>query len=213
MQDICDRATIHGVIENPRRLLQIELLQGELREKVEHFEPYGFTSTPLLDGEVESIGLFFNSDRSHGAVIVASDRRYRPTDLKPGEVCIFDNLGRRVFLSKDKILIDGVSSNIEIKTAANINIKATGTIYAEASSIQAKAQTVIVDAPNSKFTGNVAIQGTLTANNGTLSLSGSTMTMTGSINTSEDVTAAGISLTSHTHSGVEPGSSNTGAPQ
>lgn len=38
-------------------------------------------------------------------------------------------------------------------------------------------------------------------------------TVTGTVTVSEDVLAAGISLVKHTHGGVMPGSSQTGAPQ
>lgn len=40
-----------------------------------------------------------------------------------------------------------------------------------------------------------------------------TATFTGTLNASQDVTASGISLNSHTHTGVEPGSGSTGGPQ
>lgn len=39
------------------------------------------------------------------------------------------------------------------------------------------------------------------------------VTVTGKLDASDDVTAAGISLKTHTHSGVQAGASNTGAPQ
>ena len=40
-----------------------------------------------------------------------------------------------------------------------------------------------------------------------------TATFTGTLNVSQDVTANDISLNSHTHTGVEPGSGSTGGPQ
>lgn len=40
-----------------------------------------------------------------------------------------------------------------------------------------------------------------------------TATFTGTLNASQDVTASGISLNSHTHTGVQPGDGSTGAPQ
>lgn len=40
-----------------------------------------------------------------------------------------------------------------------------------------------------------------------------TATFTGTLNASQDVTASGISLNSHTHSGVQSGSDSTGGPQ
>lgn len=46
-----------------------------------------------------------------------------------------------------------------------------------------------------------------------IDLAGATLKIIGSIEATGDVVASGISLVSHTHSGVEPGSSNTGEPQ
>lgn len=47
---------------------------------------------------------------------------------------------------------------------------------------------------------------------GAMTLAGSTLTLTGSIVVSGDVTASGISLTTHTHGGVETGGGSTAGP-
>ena len=36
------------------RELQCEFLAGEVRDQLEHVEPYGFTSEPLADGKPEA---------------------------------------------------------------------------------------------------------------------------------------------------------------
>lgn len=53
--------------------------------------------------------------------------------------------------------------------------------------------------------GNVTIQGAVSVSDGA--------TITGTVTASQDVVAAGISLTSHTHGGVQGGNSSTGGPQ
>jgi hypothetical protein len=60
--------------------------------------------------------------------------------------------------------------------------------------------------------GNVTVTGTIAAGNFT-GLNGGDMTSTTTIRTTKDVIASGISLNSHTHSGVETGSGSTGGPK
>ena len=59
---------------------------------------------------------------------------------------------------------------------------------------------------NMQVNGNITCSGTISAGNFS-GLGGGTMTST------SDIKAKGISLTTHTHSGVEPGTGNTGGPQ
>jgi hypothetical protein len=65
---------------------------------------------------------------------------------------------------------------------------------------------------NMTVNGNITCTGTISAGNFT-GLSGGTMTSTTSIETTADVIASGISLSGHTHDGVQPGTGNTGGPQ
>ena len=59
---------------------------------------------------------------------------------------------------------------------------------------------------NMQVNGNITCSGTISAGNFS-GLGGGTMTST------SDIKSKGISLTTHTHSGVEPGTGNTGGPQ
>jgi len=59
---------------------------------------------------------------------------------------------------------------------------------------------------NMQVNGNITCSGTISAGNFS-GLGGGTMTST------SDIKAQGISLTTHTHTGVEPGTGNTGGPQ
>lgn len=66
--------------------LQVSLLAGERKDRLEHFEPYGFTSNPP-DG-AECLTLFLDGDRSHGIIPVVTDRRVRIRNLPKGAVGI-----------------------------------------------------------------------------------------------------------------------------
>lgn len=97
--------------------LQVRLTAGEIKDGAEHFEPYGFTSHPLAEAEV--LTAFLGGDRSHAVVLVASDRRYRIKELKPGEVAIYTDEGDKVHFKRGRII------DIETET---LNIKATNSV-------------------------------------------------------------------------------------
>ncbi|HDR9100677.1 phage baseplate assembly protein V (plasmid) [Burkholderia vietnamiensis] len=81
--------------------LQTRLMAGGVKDGVEHFEPYGFTSHPM-DGAEAIVG-FLGGDSSHGVALVVADRRYRPLNLKPGEVAIFTSEGDSLILRNGRI--------------------------------------------------------------------------------------------------------------
>lgn len=121
------------------RTLQVQILSEDVRESIEHFEPYGFTSEPHIGAE--AIGLALGGDRDQTLAVVVTDRRYRPTELKDGEVCVFDDLGRKVYISRDGIRVEGVSSPVTVSTSASVT----------------------VDAPLTKCTGNLEVGGNIVA--------------------------------------------------
>lgn len=98
--------------------LQIRLTAGELKDGVEHFEPYGFTSNPLPSAEV--LTAFLGGDRSHAVVVVASDRRYRIKELAPGEVAIYTDEGDKIHFKRGRI-IDIETQTLNIKAGTSVN--------------------------------------------------------------------------------------------
>lgn len=85
--------------------LQLRITAGEAKDDMEHFEPYGLTSCPLEGAEALAA---FIGDRSHGVVLVVSDRRYRLQALEPGEVALYTDEGDVVHLKRGRV--------IEVKT-------------------------------------------------------------------------------------------------
>lgn len=87
--------------------LQLELLADEGQDAVERIQPYGLTSHPHPGAEaiVGCVGGL----RSHMVALVVGDRRYRLTGLQAGEVALFDDLGNRIKLGRDRIDITGMA--------------------------------------------------------------------------------------------------------
>lgn len=95
--------------------LQIEVLQGEVLNGVEHMEPYGFTAH--AHPGAESVNLGVNGKRSHTIVLCVADRRYRMQGLAQGEVAMYTDEGDYILLKRDRI-IDILAENEFNVTAA-----------------------------------------------------------------------------------------------
>lgn len=99
------------------------------------------------------------------------------------------------------------NGDVDINTPSKVNVNAS-------SEVNVTTNKLTVNAPNSYFNGNVFISQLLTTggfvSNGTSG--GGIAQFAGSINVTDEVTASGINLSTHTHSGVQSGGSNTGQP-
>lgn len=192
------------------------------QDEMEHIEPYGFSSEPYTDGKTDAINLFFDDERNHGVVINVADRRYRITQMKTGEVVIYDDKKRHVYLKRDGIEIDGVDDPITVKTTNDIiakcdNLTATcksaASVNCDTSSVTCKTSATVT-APTIMLDGNVTVTGTLitgTKGGGKASFGG-TVNAKGVIHSEYDITAGSISLQHHVHTGVQGGNENTGTP-
>lgn len=81
-----------GVIELVDDALKMQSLQvtigpDQVRDDVERFQEYGFTSVPKADCEAVVLGVGGNTD--HPVVVATDDRRYRPMNLEEGEVALY----------------------------------------------------------------------------------------------------------------------------
>jgi len=108
------RAVI-GTVDDERAVqeLQVEALADETHDGVERFGEYGFTSVP--HAEAEAMLIFPGGTRGHAVAIAIEDRRYRLKGLATGEVAIYDDLGQKVLLGRDRISIE---SPAEVKVIA-----------------------------------------------------------------------------------------------
>ena len=96
--------------------LQMTLLAGETRDKVERLQDYGFTSRPLSGSE--AVVLFPNGSREYGLVIAVEDRRYRMKSLEEGEVAIYTDEGDAIHLKRGGTIEITAAAKVVVKTAA-----------------------------------------------------------------------------------------------
>lgn len=82
--------------------VQVVMLADEVHDNVERFQNYGLTSAPLSGAE--AVALAAGGNRSHLVVVAMDDRRHRPKNLKPGEVMLYDHLGKYIRLAEDGFL-------------------------------------------------------------------------------------------------------------
>lgn len=119
--------------------LQMRLTAGEVKDGMEHLEPYGFTSCPHAGAE--ALAGFMGGDRSHGVVIVVSDRRYRIQELEPGEVAIYTDEGDKVHFKRGKVIaFETGTLNITATDSVNFDtpkITQTGQIISQGDQVAA----------------------------------------------------------------------------
>lgn len=85
--------------------VQVTML-GDQPANAERFQEYGYTSHPHPGAEaiVAAVG----GARAHLVTLSVDDRRYRLVGLEQGEVAIYDDLGQKVHLTREGIVVDGV---------------------------------------------------------------------------------------------------------
>ncbi|MBF8730452.1 phage baseplate assembly protein [Pseudomonas guariconensis] len=113
--------------------LQMRLTAGEIKDDLEHFEPYGYTSCPKPGAE--GLALFLGGDRSHGVVVCVADRRFRLKELKPGEVALYTDEGD-TFVFKRGRVVELDTMTLKVKAGSSVQfdtplIKTTGRIESD----------------------------------------------------------------------------------
>jgi phage baseplate assembly protein V len=119
--------------------LQLRLLAGEIKDNMEHLEPYGFTACPQAGAE--ALAAFIGGDRSHGVVIVVADRRFRLQGLKPGEVSLYTDEGDFIHFKRDRVIeVETMTLKVKAHTAVEFDtplIKTTGRIESQGDQVAA----------------------------------------------------------------------------
>lgn len=110
--------------------IQARLFAGELRDRVHVLGHYGFASSP--EAGSEAVVVFLGGGRDNGVAVSVDDRRYRPTDLEPGEVRLYSRFGSTVSLMANgdvRIKAAGVV-RVESDTAVTGKLDASGKVTA-----------------------------------------------------------------------------------
>ena len=84
--------------------IQARVLDGETLANVKRVEMYGYSYLP--HGGCQAYMFFPSGDRSYGVALVLGDKQYQ-LELRHGEVALHDDLGQKVHLTRDGIVIEG----------------------------------------------------------------------------------------------------------
>ncbi len=85
--------------------VQAELYAQEFKNGMALIEPYGFTSAPLPGAT--ALGAFIGGRREDGIALLPHDPRYRPTNLQPGEVCLYNRADAEGSACRIHLMADG----------------------------------------------------------------------------------------------------------
>lgn len=98
--------------------LQLTIRADQLRSDVERFQQYGMSSVP--QAEAEALVVMVSGSTDHPIVLAVEDRRYRPTSLAEGEVCVYTlQNGIRVHCKADGTVLLGTTPTAFVALAPN----------------------------------------------------------------------------------------------
>lgn len=98
----------------PVQVVQVSLLDDEVRANVERVQEYGFTSHPHPGADAVAVAVA--GSRDNLVVVAVDDRRYRLRALKRGEVAIYTDEGDKIVLKR--------GGTIEVTAASQVLINA-----------------------------------------------------------------------------------------
>lgn len=94
------RCVLEAVDDSTKmQAVKVHVLEGVVRDEVEHFQPGGITHVAPKGAEALLLSVGGTSD--HGIAILASDRTKRPMGLQPGETKVYAVDGGYLFLQQD----------------------------------------------------------------------------------------------------------------
>lgn len=117
------RAVVNLVNDATRlQALQVTMMSDQVADDVERFQQYGLTSVPKPGAE--GIALAVGGSTAHTVVISVDDRRFRLTGLTSGEVALYDDLGHKVHLTRNGIVIDGAGHLVKMVNLSKLRVEA-----------------------------------------------------------------------------------------
>ncbi|WAP69035.1 phage baseplate assembly protein V [Jiella pelagia] len=119
---LVSRAVVSAVSDGSKmQSLQLNALHGEVRDDVERFQNYGFTSVPHTGAE--AVVVFPSGNREHGLVVVVDDRRYRLRSLSAGEVALYSDEGDAVVLKRGRV-VEITTNTLRVNALSKIELNA-----------------------------------------------------------------------------------------
>lgn len=91
--------------------VQVSLL-GDKPAWAERFQQYGYTSHPLVGAE--AVVASVSGARAHLVALSVDDRRYRPKNLLPGEVCLYTDEGDELRFMRGRLIRVTAGAKVEV---------------------------------------------------------------------------------------------------
>lgn len=121
---ILGRALLSAVNDtNNIQLVKVTLFADEVKENVEHIQPYGFTSVPNAGAEV--LMGFIGGRKEQAIAIVIGDSRQRIHNMSTGDVALHREAGENIWikLRANEILeLHARRVNINLETGGQLNV-------------------------------------------------------------------------------------------
>lgn len=117
------------IIDDTKKIqkCQISLMDNETHSNVDRYQEYGFSSVPLPGAQAVAVSIAGSRDNS--IIIATEDGRYRPLNLNPGEVTIYNQFGDKIVIKQNRT-IEITAPNIKLIGNVRIegNLETTGNI-------------------------------------------------------------------------------------
>lgn len=164
------------------QLAQVDGLAGEQLQDAELFQHYGYTSNPPAGTMAVIVPI--GGKTSHGIAVATEHGAHRKKGLATGEVALYTDEGDCIVLNRGRI----------VRVVAGAKVR--------------------IEAPLVEITGDLTVTGKITGSGGfAISGGATTVAINGNLATIGTVTNNGKDIGStHVHTGVTPGGSNTGTP-
>lgn len=142
--------------------IQVEGLDGETVQDLEHAENFGFTSNPPAGSDCVVVPL--GGKTSHGIIVTTTNGAYRITGLSDGETAVYNADGAKMVLKKGRVIeIDCDKLNIKAPNGVNITsekVECSAVLTAQGQ-INGNGGMAVQGGSGTTFTGNVNMVGDL----------------------------------------------------
>ena len=142
--------------------IQVEGLDGETVQDLEHAENFGFTSNPPAGSDCVVVPL--GGKTSHGIIVTTTNGAYRITGLSDGETAVYNADGAKMMLKKGRVIeIDCDKLNIKAPGGVNITsekVECSAVLTAQGQ-INGNGGMAVQGGSGTTFTGNVDMVGNL----------------------------------------------------
>jgi phage baseplate assembly protein V len=102
--------------------VQAVLNDSDLKDDIEHLEPYGFTAHAPGGDERDGVVVCVDGDTSHSIMICIANRKFRLKNLKEGEVALYTDEGDKIHFKRGRqLLIETQQLQINASGGVNIN--------------------------------------------------------------------------------------------